>query len=61
VVRLGQPATSLRAGDYNECALLENGSVKCWSIDGPFPASLGGSVATATGWPAVDLGTRPAP
>ena len=61
VVRLGQPATSLRAGDYNECALLENGTVKCWSIDGPFPDSLGGSVATATGWPAVDLGTRPAP
>ena len=30
VVRLGQPATSLRAGDYNECALLENGTVKCW-------------------------------
>jgi hypothetical protein len=61
VVRLGQPATSLSAGDYNACAVLTDGSVKCWSIDGPFPASLGGSVATSTGWPAVDLGTRPAP
>jgi hypothetical protein len=61
VARLGQPATSLSAGDYNVCALLANGTVKCWGIDGAYPQSLGGSVATSTGWPAVDLGTRPAP
>jgi hypothetical protein len=49
-------------GDYNGCALLTDGTVKCWGIDsGPFPDSLGGSVATPTDVSAVDLGTRPAP
>ena len=60
-VPLGQPATSIGAGDYNGCALLADGTVKCWAIDGTYAPSLGGSVATSTGWPAVDLGTRPAP
>jgi len=60
LVQLGQPATALGAGDYTVCALLADGSVKCWAIDGVFAAALGGSVATSTAWPAVDLGTRPA-
>ncbi len=60
-VPLGQPATSLGAGDYNGCALLADGTVKCWAIDGTYAPSLGGSVSTSAGWPAVDLGTRPAP
>jgi hypothetical protein len=60
-VPLGQPATAIGAGDYNACALLGDGTVKCWAVDGTYSLSLGGSVATPTGWPAVDLGTRPAP
>jgi hypothetical protein len=60
-VPLGQAATAIGAGDYNGCALLADGTVKCSAIDGTYPLSLGGSVATSTGWPAVDLGTRPAP
>jgi hypothetical protein len=60
-VPLGQPATAIGAGDYNGCALLADGTVKCWAIDGTFPDSLGGSISTLPGWPAVDLGTRPAP
>jgi hypothetical protein len=60
-VPLGQAATAIGAGDYNGCALLADGTVKCWAIDGTYPLSLGGSVATSTEWPAVDLGTRPAP
>jgi hypothetical protein len=58
-VPLGQAATAIGAGDYNGCALLADGTVKCWAIDGTYPPSLGGSVSTSTGWPAVDLGTRP--
>jgi hypothetical protein len=61
-VPLAEPATSIGAGDYNGCALLTDGTVKCWWIDsGPFPDSLGGSVATPTDVSAVDLGTRPTP
>jgi hypothetical protein len=59
--QLDQPATALSAGEYNVCALLADGSVKCWALDGSYPAALGGSIGTATEWPAVDLGTRPAP
>jgi uncharacterized cupin superfamily protein len=58
---LGQPARSIGAGDYNGCALLADGTVKYWAIDGTLPSALGGSVVTPTGWPAVDLGTRPSP
>ena len=60
-VPLGEAATAIGAGDYNGCALLADDTVKCWAIDGTYAPSLGGSVATSTGWPAVDLGTRPAP
>jgi hypothetical protein len=60
-VPLDQPVKSMGAGDYNACALLADGTVKCWAIDGTYPLSLGGSVSTSTGWPAVDLGTRPNP
>ena len=60
-VPLGQPATAIGAGDYNACALLSDGTVKCWAIDGTYAPSLGASVSTSTGWPAVDLGTRPTP
>jgi hypothetical protein len=59
-VPLAVPATAIGAGDYNGCALLADGTVKCWWIDsGPFPDSLGGSVATPTDVSAVDLGTHP--
>ena len=60
-VPLGQPAIAIGAGDCNACALLADGTVKCWAIDGTYAPSLGGSVSTSTGWPAVDLGTRPTP
>jgi predicted small lipoprotein YifL len=62
-VRLGQPAVSLTSGAlYHFCAALLNGEVKCWSADGSIPEAMGmgGSVPTATAWPSVDLGTRPA-
>jgi hypothetical protein len=60
-VPLGRPATAVGAGDYNACALLADGTVKCWAIDGTYAPSLGGSVSTSTGWATVDLGTRPLP
>jgi hypothetical protein len=61
LVPLGQPATAIGAGDDNGCALLADGTVKCWAIDGTYTPSLGGSVATSAGWPSVDLGSRPTP
>jgi Regulator of chromosome condensation (RCC1) repeat len=36
-VPLGQAATAIGAGDYNGCALLADGTVKCWAIDGTYP------------------------
>jgi E3 ubiquitin-protein ligase HERC3 len=62
-IPLGQPATVIGAGAINACALLADGTIRCWGIEvvSGDPDSLGGSVATATGISAVDLGTRPAP
>ena len=62
-IPLGQPATAIGAGNWDACALLVDGTVRCWGIEvvNGDPYSLGGSVATATGVSAVDLGTRPAP
>jgi hypothetical protein len=58
-VRLGQPATALAAGLEHVCALLVNGEVKCWQNNDSLLSELGQSIATATSWPSVDLGTRP--
>jgi hypothetical protein len=64
-VRLGQPALAITGGSWEDfCAVLLDGEVKCW---GSFYAlayydrGLGGTTVTATDWPSVDLGTRPAP
>jgi Regulator of chromosome condensation (RCC1) repeat len=61
-VRLGEPAVALTANGTDDlfCALLANGEVKCWSY-GIARSAHGGSIATTTAWPSVDLGTRPAP
>jgi hypothetical protein len=58
-VRLGQPATALAAGLDHVCALLANGEVRCWQDNTAALSELGRSIATATSWPPVDLGTRP--
>jgi hypothetical protein len=61
--RLGQPAVAITSGaGYHFCAVLLDGQVKCWSwtSDGAYDRGLGGTIATDTSWPSVDLGTRPA-
>jgi hypothetical protein len=62
-IPLGQPAIAIGAGDWTACAMLADGTVKCWAMDDTADSdpALGGSVATATGISAVDLGPRPAP
>lgn len=32
-IMLGRPATSLRAGSYHTCALLDDDSVRCWGLN----------------------------
>jgi hypothetical protein len=60
VVQLGRPAVAIdRGGVAFVCALLDDGSVKCWG-DTPAPPWSTSDPATP-GWPAVNLGTRPAP
>jgi alpha-tubulin suppressor-like RCC1 family protein len=63
VVPLGQPAQAITAGRNYACALLEDGSVKCWGRNDSGQLGLGhtndigdapGEVAALTG---VDLGT----
>jgi hypothetical protein len=65
LVRLGQPALAITSGAMAHfCALLQDGEIKCWApTRGTYDPSttLAGSVATATDWPSVDLGTRPQP
>jgi hypothetical protein len=63
-VALSQPATAIVAGQDDVCALLVDGTVKCWS-DAPSPGyGLSGIVhspseLSAGPWLPVDLGTRP--
>jgi hypothetical protein len=66
-IALGMPASALAGGgDVQACALLVDGSVKCWPWSDPaalrdLAAGLGGAGPTSPlTWPAVDLGTRPA-
>jgi hypothetical protein len=63
-VRLGQPAVAITGGaNSHYCAALLDGEVKCWpTYVAPSYETiygLGGTVATETDWPSVDLGTRP--
>lgn len=63
-VRLGQPAAAITGGsEAHFCAVLLDGQVKCWSSSPSttgYDRGLGGTIVTATSWPSVDLGTRPA-
>lgn len=63
-VRLGQPAVAITSGAFGFfCAALRNGEVKCWPTSDSAQLTtygLGGILPTATEWPSVDLGHRPA-
>ncbi len=61
----GRKATSVAAGDYHTCVLLDNGTIKCWGFNsvgqlgngdttnrGHIPGTMG------DGLPAVNLGVR---
>jgi hypothetical protein len=65
VVALGQPAKAIASGLGDLCALLADGSVKCWSASGGpaygLPAIAIAGELRAGPWLPVDLGTRPAP
>jgi hypothetical protein len=61
VIPLGRPAVAIDGGgERMTCALLDDGSVKCWGEEAS-AAWMGGSDPDAPGFPAVNLGTRPAP
>jgi hypothetical protein len=63
-VPLGRPAVAIDGGGQAYvCALLDDGSVKCWGESAPQVSApwLGDSDPAAPGWPAVNLGTRSAP
>ncbi len=59
----GRTASAVTLGDEYTCALLDNGSVKCWGFDGNGALGLGTSSAGTTpsqlgdALPTVDLGT----
>ncbi len=54
IVNLGRPATQVAAGVSHSCALLNNGSVKCWG--GNFYGQLGlGSTAADVGSTAAEM------
>lgn len=63
-VRLGRPAVALSAGEFHTCAVLDNGTVRCWGFGGngrlgtAGTASIGDDETPDTISP-VDLG-RPA-
>lgn len=65
LVALGQPAVSLvGSGSDHLCAVLADGSLKCWSWNrGTDFSALGASISGGsyqTGWRAIDLGTHQA-
>jgi hypothetical protein len=61
----GRTAIAIAAGDYNTCALLDNGSVKCWGsngdgesgIDNATDIDIGDSSGEMALLPVVKLGT----
>ena len=60
----GRTATALSAGGDHTCALLDNGTVKCWGANGSGQLGLGNTTARGDGigamgdsLPAVSLGT----
>jgi hypothetical protein len=64
VVALDQPAKAIASGSLDLCALLADGSVKCWSAGPSSTYGLAACVMVATDWRdgpwlPVDLGTRP--
>jgi len=60
----GRTATEISSGSYHTCALLDDGSVKCWGNNGNGRLGIGNSTNMGDGanemgghLPAVDLGT----
>jgi alpha-tubulin suppressor-like RCC1 family protein len=63
VLQLGQPATAITSAGYDHtCALLADGSIKCWARNvGSNEAGIGSGPndgISGTTWRAVDLGTH---
>ena len=53
---LGMGATSISAGHYTSCAILTNGGVKCWGVNGK--GQVGDGTTTQRNSPVdIDLGT----
>ena len=58
--RTGRFAVSVIAGDYHTCAVLDDGSLKCWGRNSYGALGIGGTTGSGVQYPtpqAVDLGT----
>jgi alpha-tubulin suppressor-like RCC1 family protein len=62
-IALGQPATAISAGEHHTCAILADGSVKCWGRNDLGQLGIGtiedmaDEAGELAALPAVDLGT----
>ena len=59
VVALGQPARAVTAGGYNACALLGDGTVRCWGGDDSGQLGDGGATLATNASPVGVVGLPP--
>jgi alpha-tubulin suppressor-like RCC1 family protein len=61
-IALGRPATQITAGFFHTCALLDDGSVKCWGLNNEgqlglgHTQNMGDAAGEMAALPTVDLG-----